>query len=296
MEKIFRKGEVIIREGDSGSTFYRILSGTAGVYLQYGEPGQIKLTDMQPGQYFGEMAVIESWPRSTTVVAEDELRAVELTEATLNDFFTAQPDQILALMKQLGGRLQALTQDYNEVSAYLREKQGGAVKDKSFLSRLRHFVEISALAKNSAYRATAEAQIKALDFKRTADSPLPITAYKTGDIIYREGDTAPFMYSVQSGSVGVYAKYGTPEEKKLTSLFPVSFFGEMGLLTDAPRSATVVVEENNTMLETIRAEDLQRLFEVNPAEVDMILRYLSNRLRMLTRDYVRACDQLAAES
>ena len=97
------------------------------------------------------------------------------------------------------------------------------------------------------------------------------------------------MYAVHGGSVGIYINYGTEEEKKITSLFADSFFGEMGLLLDEPRSATAVVEEDNTLLECIRKEDLETLYRENPVKVYMIVSHLSHRLRQLTREYVRAC-------
>ena len=78
-------------------------------------------------------------------------------------------------------------------------------------------------------------------------------------------------------------------ENKLTTLYADSFFGEMSLICDEPRSATAVVEENETTLEIIRADDLEALFERNPLKIDMILSHLSNRLRKLTKDYAKAC-------
>ena len=141
--KVFAKNEVIFREGDIGKTFYEITEGTAGVYLHYGQADQRKLADMKPGQYFGEMAIIEFWPRSATVVAEEELHAVELTSEDLVAFFTEQPDRIMALMIQLADRLRQLTKDYDEVNAFLREKQdAGAQKSDGFLARLKKYKEV----------------------------------------------------------------------------------------------------------------------------------------------------------
>ena len=114
-EKVFEKGTVVFREGDIGNSFFQIVSGTAGVYSHYGEADERKLTDMQPGQYFGEMAVIEAWPRSSTIVAEEELHVIEISEKELNLYFAEQPDRIMALMKQLGKRIRELTADYDEV-------------------------------------------------------------------------------------------------------------------------------------------------------------------------------------
>ena len=49
-----------------------------------------------------------------------------------------------------------------------------------------------------------------------------------------------------------------------------------------------------TVLEIIRPEDLKELFRVNPIEIDMILQHLSRRLRMLTKDYEKACEEAAS--
>jgi len=86
-KRVFSENEVVFREGDLGRSFYRIESGIAGVYLCYGEKDQRKLTEMKPGQYFGEMAIIEARPRSTTIVAEKELHVLEIQENELNKFF-----------------------------------------------------------------------------------------------------------------------------------------------------------------------------------------------------------------
>ena len=124
-EKVLTRGEIIFREGDSGESFFQIREGTAGVYLRYGEENQQKLTDMTAGQFFGEMAVIDVWPRSTTVVAEDTLRVVEIESGKLNEYFREEPEMIQTLMGQLGRRIGELTAEYNEVTALIREKNAG---------------------------------------------------------------------------------------------------------------------------------------------------------------------------
>ena len=88
---VFNKGEVVFHEGDMGTCFYQIEAGEAGVYVSYGNADQRKLTEMKPGQFFGEMAVIEAWPRSTTIVAESDLHVIAIGESELNDYFMEQP-------------------------------------------------------------------------------------------------------------------------------------------------------------------------------------------------------------
>jgi len=56
----------------------------------------------------------------------------------------------------------------------------------------------------------------------------------------RQGDTAHWLYIMVSGEAEVYWQAPTGERRLLTRLQPGSIFGEMGLMTGAPRSASVV--------------------------------------------------------
>ena len=294
--KVFKKGEVVFREGDQGTTFYQISEGLAGIYLHYGQADQQKLTEMKPGQYFGEMAIIDAWPRSATVVAEEELKAIELTGNDLVEYFQEQPDKIMALMNQLGDRLRDVTAEYDEVNAFIKEKQNaGAEKKEGFLAKLLKYKGIAALS-NKLAKCTAEDEIRQADAGKGAEAAMQVKAFSKGQIIFREGDEGAYLYQIHSGSVGIYSKYGTPEQTKLTSLYTNAFFGEMALIGNDLRSATAVVEEDGTTLEYIRAEDMETLFKINPLKVDMILGHLSNRLRRLSLDYVKACAKAAEDA
>ena len=297
MKKVnFTKGEVVFREGDLGTCFYQIEEGLAGVYANYGEEGQRKLTDMHPGQFFGEMAVIEAWPRSSTIVAETDLHVIEIPENDLNAYFSEQPDKIYALMKQLGDRIRDLTEDYDEVKAFIEEKKVPAnEKKEGFLARLKKYLEINAMASKNA-GSTVEDVLMMKNFGDLGTKDTEVLSFRRGDIVFREGDVGNYMYAIYAGSVGIYVSYGSQQENKLTQLYTNSFFGEMGLISNEKRSATAVVEEDGTTLEAIRAEDLEGLFKTNPAKINMILCHLSNRLRRLTVDYVNACSQAIEEA
>ena len=296
MKKIvFNKGEIVFREGELGTCFYQIEEGTAGVYLYYGEENQQKLTDMVPGQYFGEMAVIEAWPRSTTVTAESELHVIEIPEGDLNAYFREQPDKIYALMKQMGARIRSLSDEYEEVQNFIRNKdKAGEEKKKGFIAKLKRYLELNALA-NKNTGVTQEDVLAMKDFGKTDPSSGQVLSFDRGQIIFREGDEGNYMYAIHGGSVGIYLDFGTANEKKLTTLYADSFFGEMGLVSEEKRSATAVVEEKGTILECIRAEDLENLFKENPVKIDMILSHLANRLRRLTVDFAKACEKAAQD-
>lgn len=294
MEKrVFCVNEVVFREGDLGNTFYRIESGVAGVYLNYGEENQRKLTEMKPGQYFGEMAIIEDrLIRSATIVAEEELHVIEIPGSELIKYFRNEPETILALMKQLSGRIRTLTEEYDEVTAFLQEKkEENARKKPGFFERLMKYIEVSKIAKKYPRQPIVEAE--EAGFAGKGEPALPYEVYSEGELVFREGEAGDCMYAIHGGSVEVYTNYHTPLEKKLTTLYSNAFFGEMGMIDQEPRSATIVVAEDNTLLERIGPDDLQKLFEANPLEVNLIMRHLSKRLRKLTDDYEAACEEAA---
>lgn len=71
--------------------------------------------------------------------------------------------------------------------------------------------------------------------------------YKTGEIIFREGDIGEKMYIIKSGRVEVVKKIHD-EEIVLATLNPNSFFGEMALFGDKHRTATVRAIEDSEMI------------------------------------------------
>ena len=72
------------------------------------------------------------------------------------------------------------------------------------------------------------------------------------------------MYHVLHGRVGLFLNYGSSDEVKLAELLEDQIFGEMGLLDHAPRTATAVILEEETELETLTEEDARSYFEENP--------------------------------
>ncbi len=115
------------------------------------------------------------------------------------------------------------------------------------------------------------------------------TYYPKGRIVFREGDPGDCMYVVESGRIGIYAAYGTPEEKQLTELGEGSFFGEMAMVRGLPRSATAVVMGNDTIVRTVTWETLGTYFREAPAKVVGIMQQMGRRIEELSEDYIGAC-------
>ncbi len=113
--------------------------------------------------------------------------------------------------------------------------------------------------------------------------------YGKGDVIFRCGDKAECMYEVLGGSVGIYADYGTPEEKLLTRVKPGGYFGEMAMVEGMPRSATAVALSMHTEVRVITWMAFGTFFRERPATVVVIMQNMGRRIRELTKDYTDAC-------
>lgn len=58
--------------------------------------------------------------------------------------------------------------------------------------------------------------------------------FKQGEMIIREGSLDETFYKIVKGDVGIYLGYGTPGEKKITTIGGDEYFGEMGVVKPDP--------------------------------------------------------------
>ncbi len=96
--KTFEAGSVIISEYEPGETFYLIQSGS--IQLVKCVNGVKKNLDiLHPGEFFGEMAILENSPRSATCVASSRVEVLEFNKANFEALITGNPQMALILLK-----------------------------------------------------------------------------------------------------------------------------------------------------------------------------------------------------
>ena len=116
---------------------------------------------------------------------------------------------------------------------------------------------------------------------------------KRNEVIFKEGDKSECMYDIRVGRVGIFANYGTKEEKLLTELTTDQFFGEMGIIEGYPRSATAVAMGDMTELTVIAKADFEDYCKRNPEKTILIMKNMSARIRDLTKGYLEVCHTIA---
>ena len=96
--KHYEPDEVIISEFEPGNTFYLIQSGR--VQLAKCVNGVKKNLDiLKPGEFFGEMAILDNSPRSATCVAIGNVQCLEFNKANFELLITGNPQMALLLLK-----------------------------------------------------------------------------------------------------------------------------------------------------------------------------------------------------
>ena len=96
----FKAGEIIFGEGDAGVEFFVVKAGSVAI-----RRGNRTLDVLGEGEIFGEMALIDSEPRSATVVAESDCVVVPVGEKQFLFMTSEAPYFALSVMRVLVQRL-----------------------------------------------------------------------------------------------------------------------------------------------------------------------------------------------
>jgi CRP-like cAMP-binding protein len=97
-------GTVIAREGEPGVGLFVIVDGQAEVTI-----GGKRMAKLGPGDFFGEIALLDGGPRSATVTATTDLRLLGLTEWVFRGLLQEHPSIAVKTLEAMAGRLRAAT-------------------------------------------------------------------------------------------------------------------------------------------------------------------------------------------
>jgi CRP/FNR family cyclic AMP-dependent transcriptional regulator len=97
-------------------------------------------------------------------------------------------------------------------------------------------------------------------------------------VLMRQGESPASLYVVLSGKVRVSVSDEDGRELVLATLGPAETFGELALIDDEPRSATVAATEESRIA-VVSKDDFKRCLSRNPEIAINLLKHLSRRLR-----------------
>ena len=102
--KTFQAGDVIFSEYEPGDNFYLIQVGRVQIVKIFGDLEKT-IAVLNPGEIFGEMAILEEAPRSATAIAMDQVTALEFNQENFDILMQGNPQVALTLLKLFAMRI-----------------------------------------------------------------------------------------------------------------------------------------------------------------------------------------------
>jgi CRP-like cAMP-binding protein len=220
---------------------YLLLQGEVEL-LARGKP----IGALKPGEIFGEMAAISESPRSATAVAKTTCRVIALDDKAFQTALAKKPEFALMLMSLMMVRLRAMMARIDGRSLAAESAKSSRVFDKDVLEIL-----AGGLGDGSRLR------------------------YSSGATILKKGDPGNLMYVVLEGAVAV-----SIDDAALSRIEAGGLFGEMALLDQSPRMASVIAETDCELLAINRAVFLN-LMKADPSFGTALLSAVAERVRSI---------------
>lgn len=117
VEKSYSRKSIVFHEGDHGDTLYIIKGGRVKIAKVAIDGREKTLTILQPGDFFGEMAIFDNMPRSATAEAIDsDVRLFGLNKKDFERLIHEYPSIALRIMKDLTRRIRQINQQVEDLA------------------------------------------------------------------------------------------------------------------------------------------------------------------------------------
>jgi|GEM_PF-293491 len=240
--KSYNEGEVIIQQDDVDEEAYIIRQGEVEVWVEDRIGERRLIAVLGPGNFFGELALLEDAQRSASVIATGEVDLLVLGRPLFKMFVERYGDT--------------------------REKLVEAIRILRVIQGFPLFEEFS----------TGEMATVAGKFR--------LKNYEEGSDIVVQGEVGEEFYVIQTGSAEVFVEQGL-ETEQVRTMRAGEFFGEIALLQDVPRTATVRAAEPLTVF-ALDKTDFLALLGGNPFALRKLRQEADRRLSSLHHQGIEA--------
>jgi len=128
--RVFAPGEIIVKQGDEGSSLFFVLTGELLVYVD-----QTEVATLKTGRMFGESSILTGEPRTATVRAATEAMLAELPKSAIADLLNTNEK----LLESLGEALARHSENNRKQLDSLNDKSSDPRSSIDYIKRLRDF-------------------------------------------------------------------------------------------------------------------------------------------------------------
>jgi len=203
--KTFEPSSTVIKQGDDGAELFLVGEGTLDCFkvMKKGEEAT-KLKEYEPGDAFGELALLYNAPRAATITAKTEAVLYSLDRDTFNlivkDSAAKKREKYEKCLKTV--------KILDSVSVYERSQIADAIREEKF---------------------------------------------NAGDHIINQGDIGDIFYMISEGKATAYKRFEEGgKEEEVMKYSPGDYFGELALLKNEPRAASVVAKTDLVVMKLDR--------------------------------------------
>jgi CRP/FNR family transcriptional regulator, cyclic AMP receptor protein len=113
----YSAGDVVFHQGDIGDRFFYVAEGKVQVWLKLPDGGSRELATLGPGQYFGELALLDDLPRSADVICGEESELWSLEREQFINLLRGNTNLAIKILRVLGRRLRQANRQIQDLSA-----------------------------------------------------------------------------------------------------------------------------------------------------------------------------------
>jgi len=112
----FPKNRILINEGDLSDSLYIIFSGRLKAYLSDDSGKEVILSTMGPGEYFGEIALLDDVPRSASIMVVEDCELSIISRSAFEEILQSHSSLALIMLKGMAQRMIALTKNVKSLA------------------------------------------------------------------------------------------------------------------------------------------------------------------------------------
>lgn len=128
--KFFKEDDIIIREGELNREMYKIISGSAALYLHYGEENELLIGAAGEQKFLGEVSLLAGKPSPYTAVAIDNVMVMRIAEEQSESFFSENTRNAFEMMKNMANKIVMLNKNLDQITDEFLDTLKKIEKDK----------------------------------------------------------------------------------------------------------------------------------------------------------------------